>query len=53
MIATDPRLDVSVPFSITKIVNAAEYLLSSNRFDKNLISRTTLLSSDTEPEQEP
>jgi len=53
MLATDPSLDVSVPFKITKIVKAAEYLLSPNRFDKHLVTRTTLLSSDTEPEQEP
>ena len=52
MLATDPNLDVSVPFEIFMVVKAAEYLLSPNRFDKHLISHTNYLSSETEPEPE-
>ena len=52
MLATDPGLDVSVPFKIPKIVKAAEYLLSPNHFDKHLISRTNYLSTDSDSEQE-
>ena len=52
MLATNASLDVSVPFRMTKIVNAAEYCLSPNWFDKHLGFHMPYPSSDTDPEQE-
>ena len=52
MLASDPNLDVSTPFSISKIVKAAEYLLSPYRFDQHLFRGSGHNSSDTESEPE-
>ena len=52
MLATDPDLDVTIPFHITKIVNAAEYVLSPFRFDQHLSGKSGYYSSETESEEE-
>jgi hypothetical protein len=52
MLATHPNLDVSTPFSISKIVKGAEYILSPYRFDQHLQSRSNHHSSETESEPE-
>ena len=50
MLATDPDLDVTNPFHMSKIVKAAEYILSPFRFDQHLSSKPDPHSSDTESE---
>jgi len=53
MSAMNPDLDVSIPFSISKVVKGAEYILSPHRFDQHLQDRGGYHSSDTEPESDP
>ena len=52
MLASDPDLDISTPFSIDKIVKAAMYLLSPYRFDQHLHQGSEYNSSETESEPE-
>ena len=48
MLATNPELDVSVPFSIEDIRQGADYILNPNRFDQHLAAKDCLESSDSE-----
>ena len=52
MLASDPDLDISTPFSIDKIVKAAMYLLSPYRFDQHLHQGSEYNSSETDSEPE-
>ena len=48
MLATNPELDVSVPFSIEDVRQGADYILNPNRFDQHLAAKDCLESSDSE-----
>ena len=50
LVAREPDLDVTKPFDIDKVVKAAEYLLSTNRFDQHLRNKSGYETSDTESE---
>jgi len=53
MLTITPDLDVSTPFSISKVVTGAEHILSPHRFDQHLFIKPGNHSSDTEPESDP
>jgi hypothetical protein len=40
MLTTNPSLDVSTPFKISKIVKGADYILSPHRFDQHLLTKS-------------
>jgi len=48
MININPELDVAVPFKISKVVKAAEHILSPHRFDRHLLAQTGYDSSEEE-----
>ena len=48
MLATNPDLDVSVPFSIDSVRQGADYILNPNRFDRHLSVKDGYESSDSE-----
>ena len=48
MLATNPDLDVSVPFSIDDVRQGADYILNPNRFDQHLSVKDGYESSDSE-----
>ena len=50
MLATNPDLDITQPFDLSHVANAAEYLLSTNRFDQHLFKQPGYGSSETESE---
>ena len=52
MLATNPELDVSVPFSIDDIRQGADYILNPNRFDQHLAVKDNYESSDSESDVE-
>ena len=52
MLVTNPDLDVSVPFAMTRIVKAAGYLLNQRRFDQHLFAKAKYNSSDTDSDSE-
>ena len=51
MLATNPDLDVTNPFHMSKIMKAAEYILSPFCFDQHLSNKPDPHSSDTESEE--
>ena len=48
MLTTNPDLDVTTPFKISKVVKAAEHILSPHRFDQHLLTRSGYNSSDVD-----
>ena len=51
MLVTNPFLDISIPFRITEVEEAAAHVLSPHRFDKYLLAESGNDSSETEEEK--